>query len=823
MTAEKETPQNVLSGTRVVDLTSRWGDLAGRILAELGADVVKIEPPDGATARRLGPFVNDRLDGSESSLTWMAVGRGKKSVVIDRDKADDRVALATLVARADVLIDSGDAASTWGLTPDRDSGLIWASITPYGLDGPKAAWAADDLSIEAAGGLLALQGDHDRPPVPVGFPQASCHGGGQAAADICIALFERDVSGRGQRIDTSAQAAIVLAGMHASPWATVFGENVPGTCDTRAEPRQYWPGVPAKLLWRTADGFAQISFLLPEMGERTSHELMVWAEREAMVPTDQIGRDWRHWKQELAHGSISVDEVQAMFVTIANFVATRTKREVFDHGLRTRTLCAPVYTAGDVLDDRQLEFRNYFQEVDGLRRAGSFAKLSGTPLAELPAAPPLDANGVLRNDPWSKRQPTVASTSWPSPVDQKRDGVFDGLKVADFAWVGVGPLITRALADQGATTVHVESEAKPDMLRQVGPFASGIPGLNRSQFFAFVNTSKVSLACDLSNVAGRELARRLIDWADVVVESFTPGNMAKFGLDYATVSRDRPDLVMLSTCLRGQDGPERHYGGFGGQGVAVTPLYSATGWPDRQPAGPWGAYTDFCAPRFGISALVSALLHRRRTGVGQYIDLSQVEAAMHFAEPLLLDHQVNGRETAPQGHTRAHACPHTLLPTSSDDRYVTVACETSEQWQALVAITAPLLDRWSGADLADVADRAEHGDVIEERLNRWAMPQEPFALAERLATNGVPSSVVQWSTELLEDPQLQHRRYYTVLDHDEVGPVLYDGTGSIMSETPAIQRSAAPCLGQHTNHVLRDLLGLSEAEITSYQDAGALH
>lgn len=831
---------SALSGTRVVDLTARWGDLAGRILASLGAEVVKVEPPGGAVARRLGPFVDDQWVGTESSLTWMAMGRGKRSVVIDRDQAGDRSALAALVAGADVLIDNDDAVDTWGLTPDVSSGLIWASVTPYGLDGPKANWAADELSIEAAGGLLALQGDPDRAHVPVGYQQASCHGGGQAAADICIALYERDRSGRGQRIDTSAQAAVVLATMHASPWATVFGENVPGTCDTRAEQREFWPGVPVKLMWQAADGWAQIAFLLPEMGERTSHELMAWAEREGLVPDDLVGRDWHHWKRELAAGTTTAEEVVRMFDVVADFVATRTKREIFDHGLATRTLCAPIYTAQDVLDDRQLKFRRYFEGVDGLQRAGAFAQMTATPLVELPPAPSLDADGALRHHPWPPRssQPAPASvrshtsgprTSGPTPPgpavpagQSERVGVFEGLKVADFAWVGVGPLIARALADQGATTVHIESETRPDMLRQIGPFHEGIPGLDRSQFFAFVNTSKVSLACDLSTEAGRELGRRVIDWADVVVESFTPGTMARFGVDYESLRDDHPDLVMLSTSLRGQDGPERRYGGFGSQGVAVTPLYVVTGWPDRPPAGPWGAYTDFCAPRFGISALAAALLHRRRTGVGQHIDLSQVEAAMHFAEPLLLDHQINDRDTTPQGLLRAHACPHALVPTAADDRFVTVACETADQWRALVEVAAPTLDQWSGPAWDTVAARVERQGAIEEALCRWSAPQEPFALAEHLATSGVPASVVNWSTDLMEDAQLQHRGYYSVLDHGEVGPVFYDGTGSILSATPSIQRSAAPCLGQHTDHVLRDLLGLSDVEIAHYREAGAL-
>ena len=809
-----------LSGIRVVDLTGRWGELAGRILAHLGAEVVKVEPPAGTAARRLGPFVGDRCEGSESSLTWMAMGRGKRSVVIDVDDAEHAAALGALVAGADVVLDNGDATSTWGLDldPHLASGLIWSSITAYGLDGPKAGWAADELSVEGASGVLALQGDPDRPHVPVGYQQASCHGGGQAAADVCIALYERERSGRGQRIDTSAQASMVLATMHASPWAAALGENVPGTCDTWANPREHHPGLPVKLMWKAADGWAQITFQLPKMGEDTSHELMVWAEREGMVPEEWLGRDWRNWKGELADGSLTVTEAQRMFDVIADFVATRTRREIFDHALATRTLCAPIYTADDVLDDRQLEFRQYFDDLGGLRRAGPFARLTATPLVELPAAPVLDADAELRRQPWPARPTSEGDEG----EDAERCGVFDGVKVADFAWVGVGPLIARALSDQGATAVHVESATRPDMLRRIGPFHEGVPGLDRSQFFGFVNTSKVSLACDLSTEAGRELALRLVAWADVVVESFTPGTMANFGIDYETLSRDHPDLVMLSTCLRGQDGPERRYGGFGSQGVAVTPLFSATGWPDRPPAGPWGAYTDFCAPRFGISALVSALLHRRRTGEGQHIDLSQVEAAMHFAEPLLLDRQINGRDTRPQGHHRAHACPHTVVPAGPDGRMVTIACETSQQWRDLLAVAAPALDRWSGPEFEGLEARAEHKVAIETALCRWAAPQEPFALAERLATGGVPSSVANWSTDLLDDPQLQHRGYYSVLDHGEVGPILYDGTGSILSATPSVQRSAAPCLGEHTDHVLRDLLGLSEGEITAYREAGAL-
>ena len=239
-----------------------------------------------------------------------------------------------------------------------------------------------------------------------------------------------------------------------------------------------------------------------------------------------------------------------------------------------------------------------------------------------------------------------------------RQSAFAGLKVADFAWVGVGPMISKALADHGACVVHVESRTRVDVLRRLPPFKDGEAGLDRSQFMANFNTSKLGLTLDLATDGGLALARRLADWADVVLESFTPGTMQKFGLDYATLSRKRPELVMLSTCLRGQTGPESTYAGFGGQGAALSGLHSITGWPDREPWGPWGAYTDFINPRFGVAALSAALIHRQRTGEGQYIDLAQTEAGIRFLEPLVLDYTKNGRVAGLTGHDSAYACPH---------------------------------------------------------------------------------------------------------------------------------------------------------------------
>jgi hypothetical protein len=230
--------------------------------------------------------------------------------------------------------------------------------------------------------------------------------------------------------------------------------------------------------------------------------------------------------------------------------------------------------------DPQLASRNYWTNVGGDPHPGPFAKLSVTPIQMQRPAPRLGADQDL---------PLTTPTRKAIGARKKPDApTFEGLKVADFAWVGVGPIISKALADHGATVIHVESEAKTDLLRSLPPFKDGEPGLNRSQFFANFNTSKQGLRLELNQPDDLALARKLADWADVVVESFTPGTMARYGLDYPTLSANRSDLVMLSTCMRGQTGPERHYTGFGNQGAALAGLVAITGWPDRAPAGPMG-------------------------------------------------------------------------------------------------------------------------------------------------------------------------------------------------------------------------------------------
>jgi crotonobetainyl-CoA:carnitine CoA-transferase CaiB-like acyl-CoA transferase len=808
-----------LTGIRVIDLATDRGELAGRVLADLGAEVIKVEPPGGAVGRWLPPFEAGRERDPEGSLYWAAVALGKRSVVLDLADEGDRARLRELAETADVLIESFDpgALAALGLGYDdlcaRNPGLIYASVTPYGQTGPAAHVPATDLTLEAAGGLLGLQGDGDRPPIPVGYPQASFHAGAQAAADTVIALCERERSGRGQHLDVSMQAAVVWTLMNATGFPPNTGEDPPRAGARRAEPPpEPVPGVRTQLIWPCADGYVLSSLGLGALGARSLHAQMGRLERAGEVPEDLRGIDWGQWPLDVREGRLPAERVNRALATVGEGYTRRTKRELLDWALEDGFLLAPINTIPEVRADPQLAARDYWQEVGGRTHPGLFAHLARTPVRLHGPAPSLGEGQALLDRP---RPPRTAGTA-----GGPRRSAFEGLKVADFAWVGVGPMTSKALADHGATVVHVESVARPDVLRLGGPFKDGLAGLDRSQFMANFNSSKLGLALDLSRPEGRALARRLIDWADVVVESFTPGTMARWGLDYASVCRERPDLVMLSTCLRGQTGPERHYGGFGGQGAALAGLHGITGWPDRPPCGPWGAYTDFIAPRYAVAALASALYHRARTGEGQYIDVSQVEAAIHFLEPLLLDHTVNGRVAGPCGHDSPRFCPHGVYPAAGVERYAALAVETPEQWGALRRL-APLAD-FAGPAFDDLAVRLAHRDAIDGALRDWTRDQEPWELAGRLHTAGVPASVVQRPSDLYNDAQLAHRGFFVTLDHREMGPTPYDGPVTRFSATPAILRRAAPCLGEHTEHVLRELLGLSTEEVAEYAATGAL-
>ncbi|MYF21730.1 MAG: CoA transferase [Chloroflexi bacterium] len=822
-----EGSDTLLQGVRVLDLATPRAEMTGRVLADMGADVIKVEPPAGADARRLPPF-SDSEPGR--SLYWAQMGLGKRSVVIDLDSAPGRDEFRSLLATADVLIESFDPGTMASLGLGYDDvknelpDLIYVSVTPYGQDGPHADRPATDLTLESAGGLVGLQGDGDRPPVPVGLPQASIHAGVQAAADTSIALRERELSGLGQHLDVSMQAAVVWTLMNATGFPPNTGGDPPGTCAERGGGEANSAGA-VMGVHPCLDGYIVFSIVPGGLGLRHSTLVLKWIEEEGELTGELEGVDIDEWAAKIAR-LVTEDPAelgrQVLIATenMHQFVAKKTMAECFERAVRDSFMMAPLYTMEDIANDSHLAARDFWVDIDGHRYPGPFAKLSETPLQLTRPAPALGQDQhLLAEVDGARRQKSRAQIS-ANGVRGADGGALHGVKIADFAWVGVGPLISKSMADHGATVVHIESATRPDVLRLAPPFKDNEPGMDRAQFMANFNSSKIGVALRLDTEQGHEYARQLIEWADVVVESFTPGTMKRFGFDYATLSQERPELIMLSTCLRGQSGPESTYPGFGLQGACLSGLHRITGWPDRQPAGTWGAYTDFINPRFGSGVLAAAIRHRDLTGKGQYIDLAQSEAGIHFAAPLLLDYLENGRVARAPGHDSMYAAPNGVFRVGEGERYVAIASETAEQWSALR--DAAGLEPWSGAEYDDLSERIAAKSEIEAALADWCAPQTADAVVECLTSLGVPASVVQWPSDLYQDAQLKHRNFFVTLNHSVMGPTPYDGLVTRFSGGTANLRRAAPAIGEHTHYVLSEILNASDDEITDALVAGVL-
>ena len=392
---------------------------------------------------------------------------------------------------------------------------------------------------------------------------------------------------------------------------------------------------------------------------------------------------------------------------------------------------------------------------------------------------------------------------------------LEGLKVADFSWTAAGPISTRMLADHGAFVVRVESGVHLDSVRITGPFRDDKPGVNKSGFYADFNSSKYSLALNLKRPEAHEIAKRLIMWADVVAESFTPRVMAGWGLSYDDIVKWKPEIIMISSCMQGQTGPYRFYSGYGGQGAALAGIHYLTGWPDLSPSGPKGAYTDATAPRYAVAAILAALEYRERTGHGQYIDLSQVEAAIDgFMSVEVLDFTVNGRVAERRGNRSGVAAPHGAFPCRGEDQWITIAVESDEQWRALLRAMAN--PAWADSRFDSLVNRLSHQDELETKIAAWTRDRDPFKTVELLQRYGVAAGVVQKAADLFDDPQLAHREHFRPLDHAEMGRASYNGPAHLLSESPAVLRSPAPLLGEHTRQILKETLGYSDQEIDAF-------
>jgi crotonobetainyl-CoA:carnitine CoA-transferase CaiB-like acyl-CoA transferase len=799
----------MLSPYRVLDLTDEGAMICGQILADLGADVILVEPSAGARARGIGPFVDD-LPDVDRSLNFWSLNRNKRSIILDLTTFSGRENLLRLVKTSDFLIESFTPGYLDSLgigyrsLAEINPALIMISITPFGQHGPKANWAATDLTVTAASGVLFMTGDEDRPPVHVSIPQAYLNAGAEAAVGALIALRARAFDGLGQHIDVSAQTAMMMT--------TAFMVLAPGWNDhptERVGGGMKQGSLRLRFVFPCKDGHVNVTFLFGPIFGPSTRRLFEWIYEDGFCDEATRDKDWTAF--HLIDGKETLQEFARCTECLERFTLSYTKAELTEGATRRKILMVPVSNVEDLLQSEQLKAREFWTKIEHpelgrqVTYPGSFAKLSQTPI-QYRRRPPL--LGEHTQEILGESRPPVRFAHGPYGTSAP---ALQGLKVLDFTWIYAGPAATRYLADYGATVIRIESKKKIDATRTVAPFKDGHAGIERSAIYCNLNLGKYGLSLNLSAAGARQVAMRLVKWADVVIENFSPKAMRAWGMDYDSLRNIKPELIMLSTCLNGQTGPDRMLAGYGNMGACMAGFGELTGWPDRPPAAPFSAYTDFTSPKFITAALLAALDYKRRTGQGQYIDVSQVEASIHLLASASLDYTVNGRIQTRMGNALRDYAPTGVYPCAGTGHWVALAAPTDTVWRALCSASSR---GWSeDPRFVTAIARLENRAILDEAIGSWTVGFDSATLEELLQRVGVPVHRVSTSFDTLADPQLEARRHIISLEHARLGPVPVETSRMRFSRTPAIAGWAAPEIGQHNDYVLRELLGLTNEEI----------
>ncbi|MEB3070281.1 CaiB/BaiF CoA transferase family protein [[Mycobacterium] vasticus] len=825
-----------LDGVRVLDLTDERGLLAGRVLADLGADVVQVEPVNGSSARHRKPLPPG--DTTRSSYVWQTYAANKRGIVADLATEHGAELIRSLAGVADVLIESADP----GVLADRgldfadlqavNPGLVYVSITAFGRTGPKAHLKAPDLVAWAAGGPLDEHRDGDRPPLRISLPQAYLHASLDAAAGAQLALAARRRTGRGQLVDVAVQTSLTTATLgHALTYSVgdVPRDMTKGHVLEAPRIDQSGSGAntdPTLKKWTCRDGMIEFHIGIGPASGAFTNDFIAWLADEGAPVDDFRKLDFRALPEQIASGEFSDADSTRLRAVIKDFLATRTKAEVLDAAIARKLLCVPICDIGDILASPQLAARDFFVTVgagdNAVRLPGPFAHTSVPDAVSVRRrAPGVGEHQQEVLEEWLGTRPPVAGTAF-----QPGSAPLEGLKVVDFSWVVAGPLIGRALADFGATVIRVESAGRIETARFMQPFVNGQIGPESSALYGTCNAGKLGMTLNLGTEQGRAVAHRLADWADVVIESFSPGRMTHWGLDYQTLSRNHPDLVMLSTSINGQFGPHAQLAGYGNVGAALSGYQFLTGWPDRAPIGPFGPYTDYVGPRASLSTLLAALAHRDRTGQGCYLDVAQVEAGIWLQAPEVADCAANGMVAARLGNADRELAPHGVFrcrpdADSGEDRYVAIVVTDDAEWAALTE-TISRHDLRDDDRLRSADGRLAHAAEIESAIAQWAAANDIASAETLLQQAGVPAHRSASSRDLAEDPQIAHRGHFVRVSHPLFGHTVVEGPRYLLSDTPGSVRCAAPTFGQDNDYVLTQVLGLDADEVAQLQQDGVL-
>ena len=488
---------------------------------------------------------------------------------------------------------------------------------------------------------------------------------------------------------------------------------------------------------------------------------------------------------------------------------------------------APVHTVADLMELEHLRVRDFWRpaalpDTAPVELPGGPATIDGERIGTTRQPPRLNEHGAeIRAqlaDSTADSEPSAQPLAWSVGTSELP---FAGLRVADFSWIGVGPITAKAFADHGATVVRIESSSRLDGLRANPPFKDDVIDVDMAHFFGTFNTSKLSIDIDLKTPAGVEIARRMIAWADVVVEAWTPGTFARIVADDEMIAELNPQAIVVHTSLLASGGPLSALGGFGYHAAAIAGFYPVVGWPDLPPDGPYLAYTDTISPRIITATLLAALDRRRRTGEGCIIEAAQLECGLQFLAPELGDYGESGTVATRNGNRDPELAPQGVYPCAGDDRWCAITIADDREWKTLVALMGT--PSWALApELATLEGRLAAHDALDTQISAWTAGQDAATLERQLLDAGIAAGMVQRSSDLLADPQYVYRGFHRWLEHPRMGTVPYSGHQYKIAGYDHGPRFAAPMLGQHTFDVLSSELGFTDEQIADAAAAGVL-
>jgi crotonobetainyl-CoA:carnitine CoA-transferase CaiB-like acyl-CoA transferase len=748
-----------LRDVRVLDLAGESGVFATRLLADLGAEVLRIEPPNGGRLRHLGPFLNG-VEGVERSYYHLFHNANKRSVVLDLDTTQGLEDLRRLAETVDILVETeapgGLARIGFGYEHISASnpGLVYVSITPFGQTGPWSSHTGTDLTAAAAGGLLYPSGSPDDPPMHGNADPSFKMAGLQAATGALVALQGRAASGRGAHIDISVQEATVMA--------MVQQLNPNLYSRERQVPRRVGLYGP---LFECLDGRWVGVRVRPDRFKR----FLDWAEREGVATS---------LNDESLPGLDLIALPVGRFEDMAerdHFVATRQFFSVHDPGL------------GLDLGFTRSPFDGFAGGVE-VRPAPTLGEHTAAVVSALPATL------------------AVQQTSGQANPDKP----LAGLRVLDFTWVLAGPFGTRILANFGAEVIRVESHARADSTRSGVP--RGANSLDAGYLFNDANVGKKSLTLDLTREEGRDLVRKLVAKVDVVTNNFRPGTLERLGLGYEALRAIKPDIIFVGLPGCGTEGPWSERGTLGGVLMAASGLNQISGFDGRPPYGIATAFPDFTSPYLLASTVLAAVHERDRTGQGQEVHINQLSATVGLLGVEWMRFAAEGSLPRNANHS-PNFCPHGVYRALGADAWVAIAADGNAGWRGMCAVIGrDDLARDEG--LSTLAGRKGRADELDALLNEWTSTRDKWAIAELLQQGGVAAAAVESVADLMDnDPQLRHRAHYQPIQQpSEPGfELVIDGEAIHFAGVPRVLERA-PMMGEHNEYVLRELAGLTEGE-----------